>query len=99
MDAHLQDPTAEHTVQPGMVYISNPTELGTIYSLAELTAIREVTQRYGLILFVDGARLGSALGAEENDITLVDLARLSDAFYLGGTKMGRFTFEGSQRLG
>lgn len=88
MTAHLQDPTAEHTVQPGMVYISNPTELGTIYSLAELTAIREVTQRYGLILFVDGARLGSALGAEENDITLPDLARLSDAFYLGGTKMG-----------
>ena len=88
MLAHLHDPTAEHTVQPGMVYISNPTELGTIYSLEELTAIREVTRRYGVLLFVDGARLGSALGVRENDITLPDLARLCDAFYIGGTKMG-----------
>ena len=85
---HQYDPTAEHTVQPGMVYISNPTELGTIYSLEELTAIREVTRRYGILLFVDGARLGSGLGAECNDITLPDLARLCDAFYIGGTKMG-----------
>ena len=85
---HLEDPTAEHTVQPGMVYISNPTELGTIYTLAELEAIRAVTLEHGLFLFVDGARLGCALGAKENDITLPDLARLSDAFYVGGTKMG-----------
>ena len=85
---HLEDPTAEHTVQPGMVYISNPTELGTIYTLSELEAIRAVTLEHGLFLFVDGARLGCALGAEENDITLPDLARLCDAFYVGGTKMG-----------
>lgn len=85
---HLNDPTAEHTVQPGMVYISNPTELGTIYTLAELEAIREVTDKYGLPLFLDGARLGCALAAERNDITLADLGRLCDAFYVGGTKMG-----------
>ncbi len=85
---HLQDPTAEHTVQPGMVYISNPTELGTIYSLAELEAIRAVTAKYDLPLFLDGARLGCALAAEDNDVTLADLARLCDAFYVGGTKMG-----------
>lgn len=85
---HLEDPTAEHTVQPGMVYISNPTELGTIYTLAELEAIRKVTLEHGLFLFVDGARLGCALGSEENDIALPDLARLCDAFYVGGTKMG-----------
>lgn len=85
---HLEDPTAEHTVQPGMVYISNPTELGTIYTLAELEALRKVTLEHGLFLFVDGARLGCALGSEENDIALPDLARLCDAFYVGGTKMG-----------
>lgn len=88
ISGHLEDPTAEHTVQPGMVYISNPTELGTIYTLAELEAISKVTLEHGLFLFVDGARLGCALGAEENDITLPDLARLCDAFYVGGTKMG-----------
>ena len=86
--AHQQDPTAEHTVQPGMVYLSNPTELGTIYTLAELEEIRKVTQRYGLFLFLDGTRLGCALAAAENDVTLPDLGRLCDAFYLGGTKMG-----------
>ena len=86
--AHLQDPTAEHTVQPGMIYISNPTELGTIYKLAELEAIHAVAEQYGLPLFLDGARLGCALAAEENDVTLADLGRLCDAFYVGGTKMG-----------
>jgi len=88
MLGHQYDPTAEHTVQPGMVYISNPTELGTVYTLEELTAIREVTKRYDILLFVDGARLGDALGMEDNDIFLPDLARLCDAFYIGGTKMG-----------
>ena len=86
--AHYEDPTAEHTVQPGLIYISNPTELGTIYHLAELEAIHRVARKYDIPLFLDGARLGCALAAEENDITLPDLARLCDAFYVGGTKMG-----------
>ena len=86
--AHYQDPTAEHTVQPGMIYISNPTELGTIYRLEELEAIRAVADQYAIPLFLDGARLGCALAAPENNVTLPDLARLCDAFYVGGTKMG-----------
>lgn len=86
--AHLEDPTAEHTVQPGMIYLSNPTELGTIYRLEELEAIRTAADKYGLPIFLDGARLGCALAAEGNDITLANLARLCDAFYVGGTKMG-----------
>ncbi len=79
---------AEHTVQPGMVYISNPTEYGTIYSLNELEAIHKVCQAYGLLLFVDGARLGYGLTAKDNDVTMADMARLCDAFYIGGTKVG-----------
>ena len=88
MRAHLEDTSREHTVQPKMVYISNPTELGTIYSLRELEDIASVCREYGLYLFVDGARLGYALAAEGNDVTLPDLARLADVFYIGGTKMG-----------
>lgn len=84
--AHWEDPTAEHTVQPGMVYLSSPTELGTVYTLSELEAIRAAADEFGLLLFLDGARLACALAA--SDITLPDLARLCDAFYLGGTKMG-----------
>lgn len=79
---------AEHTVQPGMVYISNPTEYGTIYSLRELEDLHEVCRKYGLLLFADGARLGYGLTAAGNDVTLTDMARLCDAFYIGGTKVG-----------
>ena len=79
---------AEHTVQPKMVYISNPTELGTIYTLSELEQIHAVCKKRGLLLFVDGARLGYALTAGSNDVTLADLARLTDVFYIGGTKVG-----------
>jgi len=79
---------AEHTVQPGMVYISNPTELGTIYTLSELEEISQVCRKYGLYLFLDGARLGYGLTAQGNDIRMEDLARLCDAFYIGGTKVG-----------
>ena len=79
---------AEHTVQPGMVYISNPTEYGTIYSLRELEELHEVCRKYGLLLFADGARLGYGLTAAGNDVTLVDMARLCDVFYIGGTKVG-----------
>ena len=79
---------AEHTVQPGMVYISNPTEYGTIYSRDELEKIHIVCRKYGLYLFVDGARLGYGLTAADNDVTMADMARFCDAFYIGGTKCG-----------
>jgi threonine aldolase len=75
-------------VQPKMVYISNSTELGTIYSKAELTAIHDLCRAEGLLLFLDGARLGSALTCEANDLDLADIARLVDVFYIGGTKNG-----------
>ena len=84
--AHYEDPTAEHTVQPGMVYISHPTELGTVYTKEELTAIRKACDEYSLTLFLDGARLVYGLAA--SDVTLADLAALCDVFYLGGTKAG-----------
>ncbi len=86
--AHYEDSDREHTVQPAMVYISNPTENGTIYSHAELRAIREVCDEYSLLLFLDGARLGYGLMSEKNDLTLPALAELCDAFYIGGTKQG-----------
>lgn len=79
---------AEHMVMPKMVYISNPTELGTLYTLGELEAISSVCRQYGLHLFLDGARLGYGLEAKDNDVTLSDLARLCDVFYIGGTKVG-----------
>ncbi len=85
---HLSDGNAEHIVQPGMVYISMPTEVGTIYSLAELTAISSVCREYQVPLFVDGARLGYGLASPACDMTLADLARLADVFYIGGTKQG-----------
>ncbi|MBQ3404266.1 MAG: aminotransferase class I/II-fold pyridoxal phosphate-dependent enzyme [Oscillospiraceae bacterium] len=88
VENHLNDPDFEHIVQPGMVYISNPTENGTVYSKAELTAISAVCREYGLFLFADGARLGYALRARDNDVTIADLAELCDCFYIGGTKMG-----------
>ena len=79
---------AEHMVQPKMVYISQPTELGTLYSLAELTALHKACRKYGLHLFLDGARLGYGLTAQGNDVTMADIAALCDVFYIGGTKMG-----------
>lgn len=85
---HRDDENREHTVQPKMVYISNPTELGTIYSLNELEIISKTCREHGLLLYVDGARLGYALAAEGNDIGLADLSRLCDAFTIGGTKVG-----------
>ena len=75
-------------VQPKMVYISNPTEVGTIYSKAELTALSETCHKYGLYLFLDGARLGYGLAAPDNDLTLPEIAALCDVFYIGGTKVG-----------
>ncbi len=86
--AHYNDETREHIVQPKLVYISNPTEIGTIYTKAELTAISEVCKKNDLFLFLDGARLGYALCAEDNDLDLPTIAGLCDAFYIGGTKLG-----------
>ena len=88
MEAHRNDGSFEHTVQPKMVYISNPSEWGALYSLAELEALAEVCKQYGLYLFMDGARLGYGLAAKGYDVTMADLARLCDVFYIGGTKVG-----------
>ncbi len=88
MDVYNGDANREHTVMPGMVYLSQPTEYGTLYSLEELTAIHQVCQAHQLPLYIDGARLAYALSSPENDVTLPDLARLCDAFYIGGTKCG-----------
>ena len=87
-DAHMADTDREHTVQPGMVYLSQPTEYGTLYSLDELCAISNVCRSRGLWLYVDGARMSYGLAAAGNDVQLPDLARLCDAFTLGGTKTG-----------
>ena len=88
VDAHRANDSFEHENQPKMVYISNPTELGTLYSLAELEALSAACRDNGLYLFLDGARLGYGLMSEGNDVTLNDLARLCDVFYIGGTKVG-----------
>ncbi len=87
-DAHWNDSTHEHMAQPAMVYLSNPTENGTLYSKAELTAISDVCRACGLTLFVDGARMGYGLASPKNDLTLADYAALCDVFYIGGTKVG-----------
>ena len=88
MQAHLHEDGPEHMVQPGMVYISFPTEIGTIYSYGELKEIRQACDKYSLPLFVDGARLGYGLCSPKCDITLPQLAELVDVFYIGGTKVG-----------
>lgn len=84
---HRADESFEHIVQPAMVYISQPTETGTVYSLPELEELSSVCRELGLILFADGARLSCALACEGTP-TLSDLARLCDVFYIGGTKHG-----------
>ena len=86
--AHQHEDGPEHMVQPGMVYISFPTEVGTVYTLEELESISAVCRKYALPLFVDGARLGYGLCSPESDITLPQLATLVDVFYIGGTKVG-----------
>jgi len=86
--AHDADYSREHAVQPGMVYISFPSEKGTIYSKAELEDISSVCREWGIPLFVDGARLGYGLCSPACDLTLPDLASIADVFYIGGTKQG-----------
>ena len=82
------DDTYEHMVAPGMLYISFPTEYGTLYTLSELEDLSSACHDAGIPLFIDGARLGYGLAAEGNDVTMEDIARLSDVFYIGGTKVG-----------
>lgn len=82
------DETYQHMVAPGMLYISQPTEFGTIYSLEELKALSEVCHRHNIPLYIDGARMAYGLKAEGADFTLRDIARLADVFYIGGTKCG-----------
>lgn len=82
------DGNRDHMVQPGMVYLSQPTEYGTLYSRSELEEMRRACDEFGMRLYVDGARLAYALACDANDVSLSDLARLCDAFYIGGTKCG-----------
>jgi threonine aldolase len=82
------DDTYPHMVAPGMLYITQPTELGSIYSLAELESLSDICHRHHIPLYLDGARLGYGLMAEGADFTLADIARLCDVFYIGGTKVG-----------
>ncbi|MCD7097944.1 aminotransferase class I/II-fold pyridoxal phosphate-dependent enzyme [Stenotrophomonas sp. MMGLT7] len=84
---------SEHMVQPRLVYVSDSTELGTIYTRAELQALSQYCRQRGLLLYLDGARIGSALTATGNDLTLADIATLTDAFYIGGTKNGALVGE------
>lgn len=84
----LAEHANEHLVQPRLVYVSQSTELGTVYSRAELAALSAFCRKHGLLLYVDGARLGAALAAPGNDLSLPELATLADAFYIGGTKNG-----------
>ena len=88
LEAFYSDPTYDHMVQPGMVYISYSSELGTLYTKQALHDIRDVCKKFGLRLFIDGARLGAGLTSEASDLTIQDIAELSNVFYFGGTKTG-----------
>ena len=88
LSAHERDCNREHCVQAGILYLTLPTELGTVWTLKELEDMREVCDRFGIPLFIDGARLGYGLASKDCDVTLPDLARLADVFYIGGTKQG-----------
>lgn len=88
MKAFYADENYEHMVIPQMVYITHPTEVGTLYTLRELKDIYNVCQEYQLPLYLDGARLGYGLEVPDSDVTLPDIAKYTDAFYIGGTKVG-----------
>lgn len=88
VELHFAEDGPEHTVQPGMVYISFSSELGTVYTLEQLKEISSVCKEYGLPLFIDGARMGYGLASEGCDVTVQDIANIADVFYLGGTKQG-----------
>jgi len=86
--AFFADENHEHMVFPGMVYISHPTEYGTLYSKRELESLFKICKKYDIPLYLDGARLGYALASYETDVTLLDIAKYCDVFYIGGTKVG-----------
>ena len=88
LEAFYADASYTHMVLPGMVFIAHPSELGTLYSLAELEELSALCRRYQIPLYLDGARLAYGLAAPDTDVTLADIARLADAFYIGGTKCG-----------
>ena len=88
LEGFYQDANHEHMVFPGMVYLSHPTELGTLYSRKELEEISQICREYEIPLFLDGARLGYGLMSSDTDVTLQDVAQLCDVFYIGGTKVG-----------
>lgn len=88
VDDLLEEHHFEHMVKPALIYLSQPTELGTLYSREELEELYNFSREKGLYLFIDGARLGTALMSEDCDLTLEDYAKLTDAFYIGGTKNG-----------
>ena len=88
LDTFYRDETCDHMVFPGMLYVSHPTEFGTLYSLQEMEELHDVCHRHHIPLYLDGARLSYALAAEENTLSLRDIARLCDIFYIGGTKTG-----------
>lgn len=87
-ELHWSDADHEHMVQPGMVYISHPTENGTLYSKKELQALKNTCTGLGLLLFLDGARMGYGIMSEASDLSLGDITELTDVFYIGGTKVG-----------
>ncbi len=93
LEVFYGDESHEHMVRPGMVYISFPTELGTLYSKAELESIYSVCKQYKMPLFIDGARLGYGLASDACDVTMNDIANLCDVFYIGGTKVGALVGE------
>ena len=88
LEAFYADETHEHMVYPGMLYISHPTEYGTLYKKAELEELAQICHQYHMTLYLDGARLGYGLMSRETDVTLEDIARICDVFYIGGTKVG-----------
>ena len=93
IETFYNDASHDHMVFPGMVYISHPTEYGTLYTKAELTALAEVCRHYDIPLFLDGARLGYGLMSYDTDLTLPEIAELCDVFYIGGTKVGALCSE------
>ncbi len=88
LESFYADGSWQHMVRPGAIYVSHPSEYGTLYSKEELTSLRSLCDEYGMRLFLDGARLGYGLASEGSDLTLSDIAELCDVFYIGGTKVG-----------
>lgn len=88
LETFYNDDNRKHMVFPGIVYISQPTEYGTLYSKSELERLSKICSKYNITLYIDGARLGYALASKENDVPIIDIAKLCDVFYIGGTKIG-----------